>query len=528
MIKSAIYVRSSKDLHNVSCEAQEKKLRKTVRDNGEEVYNIFVDKALSSTRDVRPQFDEMIRLAMGKNPPFTKIYALDTSRFGRDHHEMQMILYQLRRKHGIDVIFDNMPNTGTYLDPAFEAIFQAFDYIHSQQSKAKGVTGMKQNVINGYRAGGRAPYGYKLEHIEMGKNKNGDMINKTKLAIDDETAPIIQEYLKRRVKYEDRRSILEDFYTRGIASPTGNRMWAIATAKSIEDNIDVYLGHTVFNRHNERIKEQGKPNGYLHGVKFKSKDEWIITKNTHEPIITEEIADAICDMKNKRVRESNGRAKRVYPLSGVIKCSECGTNYVGDGGVYRCNSRSKPGMKCDNNDISSKAVEDVIFSFASEQILKFKNVKAVIEQVKKRFQNGKSDLRPLEEALTRIEKEQQRLTDLYRKGLVEVEDIEKDMISIKEQKKSIIEKIQEEKASQGVFDVSDDEIKIVIDNLGQEINNADAKVQKKAFQALFEEIRIHQKEGEPWSRKLELKTVHLPITRVNVASPRGFEPLSPA
>ena len=104
MNKSAIYVRSSKDLHDVSCEAQVSQISEHVKRNGEAVYRVFQDKALSSTRDVRPEFDEMISLAMSKNPPFNKIYCLDTSRFGRDQHETQVLLFELRRKHGIDVI----------------------------------------------------------------------------------------------------------------------------------------------------------------------------------------------------------------------------------------------------------------------------------------------------------------------------------------------------------------------------------------------------------------------------------------
>ena len=219
MNKSAIYVRSSKDLHDVSCEAQEQQLKDLVKGKGDVLYRVFQDKALSSTRDVRPEFDEMISLAMSKNPPFNKIYCLDTSRFGRDHYESQMILYELRRKQGIDVIFANMPNTGTYLDPAFEAIFQAFDYIHSQQSKAKGVASMKQNIRSGYRAGGQAPYGYKLEMFEFGKHRSGETITKTKLIPDPEASKIAREYFERRSKLESRRSILEDFYRRGIPSP---------------------------------------------------------------------------------------------------------------------------------------------------------------------------------------------------------------------------------------------------------------------------------------------------------------------
>ena len=92
MDKVAIYVRSSKDLHDVSCDAQESQLKKIVRDRGDVVKRVFRDKALSSTRDVRPEFDEMISLAISKQSPFKKIYCLDTSRFGRDHYESQMVL----------------------------------------------------------------------------------------------------------------------------------------------------------------------------------------------------------------------------------------------------------------------------------------------------------------------------------------------------------------------------------------------------------------------------------------------------
>ena len=71
MQKVAIYVRSSKDLHNVSCKAQEEQLTKYVKEKGEQVYRVFTDKALSSTRDERPAFEEMIRMAKSKPSPFS-------------------------------------------------------------------------------------------------------------------------------------------------------------------------------------------------------------------------------------------------------------------------------------------------------------------------------------------------------------------------------------------------------------------------------------------------------------------------
>ena len=192
-----------------------------------------------------------------------------------------------------------MPNTGTYLDPAFEAIFQAFDYIHSQQSKVKGLASMKQNIKNGYRAGGKAPYGYALEQIELGKNRNGEAMIKTRLVPNPETAPIAQRVFRsagQGLKTENR--FLDDFFRRGIPSPTGLKSWPVASAKSMEDNIEVYLGHTVFCRHNERVKVRGRCDGYLGGVKWRPREEWVIQEKTHEPLITEDIA--VCHQANQR------------------------------------------------------------------------------------------------------------------------------------------------------------------------------------------------------------------------------------
>ena len=528
MKRVAIYVRSSKDLHNVSCEAQEEQIRKQVKQNGEEVHRVFCDKALSSTRDVRPEFDEMIALAASKQTPFSKIYCLDTARFGRDQHESQVILWELRRKHGIEVIFINMPQTGTYLDPAFEAIMSAFDYIHSQQSKVKGVASMKQNVLSGYRAGGRPPCGYRLKEIELGKHRDGHTIVKTKLEPDPETATIVREYFERRARCETRMSILHDFYRRGIPSPTGRRQWPVATAKAMEDNVEVYLGHTVFNRHNERVKVRGKLNGYLGGKKWRSREEWVVKENTHEPLISQDVADKIREMKKKRLRETPFGAKRIYALSGLMKCALCGTNYTGDRGIYRCNSTTKPGDKCLNNDISQKKVEQAVFSVVGQQILNFKNIKGFIARVKKRFQSNHSEIPSMEKKLAQIDNQIRRVMKLYRLGTIDEDLIHVELVSLQEQRKAIADNLEKVKSVQGSMEVRDEDIMEVVDNFKEEINHADPKIKKRAVRALFEEIRIFPKQGEPWERLLEIKGACIPLTRLTVASPTGFEPVLPA
>jgi len=50
---------------------------------------------------------------------------------------------------------------------------------------------------------------------------------------------------------------MKDFVDRGIRSPSGGISWYSSTGKAIEENILVYQGHLVYNRHNERINKKG-------------------------------------------------------------------------------------------------------------------------------------------------------------------------------------------------------------------------------------------------------------------------------
>ena len=494
----AIYVRSSKDLHNVSCDAQEEQIREIVKKNGERVYRVFKDQALSSTRDVRPAFDEMLGLAMSKTKLFSKIYCLDTSRFGRDQHQTQVFLWTLRKKHGIEVVFTSMPNTGTYVDDIVETIMSAFDQFHSQQSKVKGVASMKQNVRNGYRAGGSAPYGYVLLKEELGKHRSGQTITKSKLEPDPETAPIIQEYFERRARGEYRRTILDDFFRRGISSPTGRREWPVSTGKAIEDNLEVYLGHTVFGRHNERIKERGKAAGYLHGRKWRPKEEWMVKENTHEPLITEEIAEKIREMKKRGIRETPYN-KNVYALTGLLKCTECGTNYCGDRGIYRCNKAKKP-HHCQNNNISQKTIEEAVFSVIDRQFLNFRNIQEVVERVKRRFESDQSEIQTLEKRLEGVNRSIKRVMKLYRLETIDTNEVEQELVELQDQKRSINEELDEARSLQANVGVTDEAILEAIEKFREYVFSADPEIRKRAIQTLFTEIRIHPKEGTPWSR----------------------------
>ena len=526
MKKVAIYVRSSKDLHNVSCEAQEEQIQQVVKGNGEKVYKVYSDKALSSTRDYRPAYNEMLATAMSREPPFSAIYCLDTSRFGREEFEANATKYKLRKQCGIDVVFVNMPKTGTPIDSMMESIMTAFDQFHSMTSKQKGVDGQKQNIRNGYRAGGKAPYGYYLKPINQGVVRNGAPVFKTKLEPDPDTAPVIVEYCQRRATGEARHTIIKDFYQRGIPSPSGNSDWHVSTMKSLEDNIDTYMGHTVFNRHNERIKENGKSAGFVGKKKWRPKEEWVITENTHDPLITPEVAAKIREIKEKGLRDAPAHVKRVYALTGLLKCSDCGTNYSGDCGIYKCSSRGQA-KRCTNNDISQAKVEGAIFSLIGH-MLNFENIQGVIERVKKRFKTGNSEEVKLQENETNLQNKIDKLLLAYERDVITIEELDSRLKPLRDQQEAIRRNITKTAEAKNIFEISEKDIQDVVENLGDELKNADPKTIKRATRALFDEITVHPKKGAPWERMLEIKGTYIPLTGDVMVTPRGLEPLLPA
>ena len=73
------------------------------------------------------------------------------------------------------------------------------DQWHSLTSKRKGLAGMAENVRQGFRAGGRAPRGYRLLTIDTGAIREGAPVTKTKLEPNDD-APIVADYLRLRAE----------------------------------------------------------------------------------------------------------------------------------------------------------------------------------------------------------------------------------------------------------------------------------------------------------------------------------------
>ena len=125
------------------------------------------------------------------------------------------------------------------------------------------------------------------------------------------------------------------------------------------------------------------------------------------------------------------------------------------------------------------------------------------------------------------ETEISKVMKLYRLGTIDEKEIEKELLGLQERKRELEDKLEEAKAMDESFTITDSDILEVVKSFREEVNQADPKIRKRVVQTLFREIMIHPKEGTPWSRIVEVSGVYIPLTRLNMASPTRFELVLP-
>jgi site-specific DNA recombinase len=319
-MQAAIYARSSKDRSDVSIASQRRELQTLAQSKGLSIVEAFEDAVESGQSEDRPAFQDLARAIKNRNRGWTHLLCLDTSRLARNRYVAQWIKRECQR-HGVEILYAKLPETDPVTSILLESVFEGIDEWHSAMSREKGLAGMRENVRNGWRAGGRAPTGYALKHEPTGAVREGVPVMKSKLVRSAE-ATTIGDYLQQRSKGIPRAKLMRDM----------SLTWPATTLIDIEWNALVYAGHTVWNRHTEK-KSRG--NGR---ARRRPRAQWLIERDTHEALITEAQAEAIlAQLETSHIGQAVSRAKSAvggYLLSGLLYTGD-GRKWVGAGPYYR-------------------------------------------------------------------------------------------------------------------------------------------------------------------------------------------------
>ena len=498
---AALYLRSSKDRHDVSIDAQQRELRAFATQLGSSIVEEFIDKVESAKTDNRPAFQEMISEVKSNSCRFEQIICYDTSRFARRQYHAQMYKHLLK-KQGKELLFLKLPKTDPLLDPIVESLMEIFDEFHSQKSKMDGLRGMRENIKQGYRAGGQAPAGYKLEKHVVG-TRDGIPITKSTLAADPVKFPVVQEYLERRCRGESRKFVMSSMHL----------PLSLSQLIYIEDNALTYAGHTVWNKHQEKID-----GSRIKGRRYRDRSEWVIHPNTHPAMISEDAANRLIEEQinirsTRKIRRLND-----YLLSGLVQCT-CGAPYDGDGGYYRC--RARCGNKGINKSTLEASIIDVLFSelFTLDFLTSLRD--EAVKQQRKKPTAAAGKKAGLKKEIRDLDKESAELVSLLtqikhqRPLLQRLETIEQESEALKSQ----LEKFDSANKP-ALASMSKHNIKKFLVDFQNDLESENPEMQKAVFKSLIQKIKMEGKTAEIFPS-------YKSITGGELASPRGFEPLLP-
>lgn len=479
MQSACLYLRSSKDRSDVSIDAQRRELQQLAHDRGFVVSAEFADVVVSANDD-RPSFQDLLAALKRPDRGWDTILVLDTSRLARGVYFAQVFNHECE-KHGVRVVYSKIPELDPLVKIVLMPVLQANDELHSYMSRVKGLAGMRENVLKGFRAGGRAPWGYRLKHSPTGAVRDGAPVTKSTLEPDPLTSAQAQAYLRARARGLTRSRAAAELGLRMPQTSLVGTDWQALT----------YAGHTVWNVHNVRVG--GK---HQTGRKRKPRAEWTVQRDTHPALITDAEAETILRMletstMSEAVSAAKGQASR-YLLTGILKTAD-GRNWQGslqrtrDGdpvGFYRVGSRL----------ISAAPLEQAIVARVLDDIRSDRFVAALVDSARRQAGAQAEDpARALRLEQRRLAKDIDKTMEMAA-GLADPAPALRRVDALEAQRKALTARIEEaERASterQALASVTPEGVRAMLASIAEHAGQLNAPDLKKLLEVLVERVEL--------------------------------------
>jgi site-specific DNA recombinase len=305
--------------------------------------NIFRDDGFSGSTLKRPGLDRLPERAAVA--AFERILVTAPDRLARKYVHQVLLIEELERK-GAQVEFLDRPMSQ---DPHDQLVLQIRGAV-AEYERTLIVERMRRGRLLKYRSGTllpwtRPPYGYRL-HPERPRDPAGVRVEPAEAAI---VAELFAIYLQPGVGLI---KLAEHLYAQGVASPTGQRRWGLATLRGILRNPSytgqVYAGRTR-SRPAQIRRSATHPIGRPHeSTALLPPEEWIPVAKI--PAI---VSQAQFDLEQAKLAQNQSFARRnnkahQYLLRAPVSCGVCqlacyGRNVKGsDLRYYICSGKAKP------------------------------------------------------------------------------------------------------------------------------------------------------------------------------------------
>lgn len=387
MKTSVIYARYSSDSQTEqSIEGQLRVCQDYAKANNILVVDTYIDRAMTGTNDLRPDFQRMIKDSNKRQWDYVIVYKLD--RFSRDKYETTIHKHTLK-ENGVKLLsaMENIPDSPEGI--ILESLLEGMNQYYSAELSQKVHRGLNESYRKGNFTGGAHIYGY-------------DVVDKKNI-INPEEGEIVREIFTKYSQGFTAVAIAKDLKARGIRTKKGKYI----------DSVKIYK-ILVNTKYNGKIK---------HG-------------DTVYDNIYPQIVDDVTWQKVQDIHRSNkhapGRKKEIFDfiLSGKLVCGDCKRTMVGESGTshtgekhyyYSCLSRRRKRHPCGLGSVNKQWLEDTVINKTWEFLSNKDIVREIAETLFKLHQaesKSNSNLKSLESKRAAALKASQNLIAAIEQGII--------------------------------------------------------------------------------------------------------------
>lgn len=289
------------------------------------VYKVYSDDDYSGSDRSRPQWNMLLKdCEEGK---VNLVLCKSLSRFSRELEIIEAYIHGKFEEWGVRFV-SIIDNADTDIESnrkqrQLNSLTNEW-YLEDVSNNVKRV--LRHMAMKGEFTGSFAPFGYKK-----------DTKDKHHLIVDEPAAEIVRLIFDMYSQGTGTVSICRRLNAQGVPTPSAYKkqqglnyycgksstsqsrnIWNPSSVTAILDN-EVYIGNMV-------LCKQKTVSYKVHKKISLPKEDWVIVKNTHEPIVDAEIWNLVQELRNSKRRKTKNTQEISSPLIFKLFCGECGAS----------------------------------------------------------------------------------------------------------------------------------------------------------------------------------------------------------
>jgi len=439
-IRVALYARVSTEEQRdgQTIDSQVAELEYSAKEKGWQITGVYKDEGWSGTILARPELDQLRdQAAKGL---FDAVLINDVDRLARDVSHLGIIKRDLERR-GVQVIFRKLPAEKSPTYNLMVNILGSFAEFERELIADRTRRGRRHKVeVRQQFIGALAAYGFRYIPKDRSTGTEGKL----------DTVPEEATVVRQMYEWVDKeglsaRRVVQRLNAMNISTRKGKRRWAKSSVLRILRN-EIYAGVWYYNK-NEKC-EASKPvktaqynRSPKSSNRLRPRSDWLpVVLPQHLRIIERDQWERAQRQLTANIAFSPRNAKHQYLLKGLIKCGECGARYVGDPNhgkfYYRCLTRcgKLPAIREEClNEVVWHAIQEAVLnpSLIAEQLKKF------YKREKTNAQGMRTEIDKIEEALRQVQKEESRIIEAYRTGVLSPAQLSRELEQFKVRRGSL-------------------------------------------------------------------------------------------